>query len=164
MITYDFDNGRIYILIGNGDGTFQTPRTINGAADGIVIGDFNGDGKADFAATFFLGSVVIYLGNGNGTFNAGTPISTGGSGSNAVVAGDFNHDGKLDLAITNQNSSNVSVMLGQGNGAFATAVLYPLDAASAPQALALLRKPPASRWPFCLEAVLGRSQISERLA
>jgi uncharacterized repeat protein (TIGR01451 family) len=138
VITYDFDNNTIYILIGNGDGTFQTPRTIhNSSAEGFAIGDFNGDGKADFAATVFSGSVVIYLGNGDGSFNAGSPISTGGNGSNAVVACDFNHDGKLDLAITNMFSSNVSVMLGNGDGTFAQPVLYPLDAASAPQALAL---------------------------
>jgi len=139
VISYDYASSTgINILIGNGDGTFQTPRTIpNGAAQGIAIGDFNGDGKADFAATSFLGTVTIYLGNGDGTFNAGIPISTGGSGSNEVVAGDFNHDGKLDLAITNQNSNNVSVLFGQGNGTFAPAVFYPLDPASIPQALAL---------------------------
>ena len=137
VITFDYDNDTIYILIGNGDGTFQTPRTIhNSSANGFAIGDFNGDGKADFAATSFSGSVVIYLGNGDGTFSRGAPISAGGNGSNAVIAGDLNRDGKLDLAVANMDSNNVSVMYGNGDGTFSPAALYPLDAGSAPQALA----------------------------
>jgi hypothetical protein len=44
-----------------------------------------------------------------------------------VVSADINHDGKPDLVTTNENSNDVSVLLGQGNGEFASAVNYPAD-------------------------------------
>ena len=38
--------------------------------------------------------------------------------------GDFNGDGKSDLVVANQYSSNVSILLGNGDGTFAAAVNY----------------------------------------
>src|SRR6516162_6879564 len=44
-------------------------------------------------------------------FGAGTtPVS--------VTVGDFNGDGALDLAVANENSNDVSVLLGNGDGSF----------------------------------------------
>ena len=42
----------------------------------------------------------------------------------AVVVGDFNGDGKLDLAVANVGSNNVSILQGNGDGTFQTAVNY----------------------------------------
>jgi len=42
----------------------------------------------------------------------------------AVAMGDFNRDGKLDLALTNPSGDTVSVLLGNGDGTFQTAVTY----------------------------------------
>jgi hypothetical protein len=53
----------------------------------------------------------------------------------AVIVGDFRGDGKLDLAVANQGSNSVSVLLGNGDGTFATAQNYPVG--SQPSALAL---------------------------
>jgi hypothetical protein len=41
-----------------------------------------------------------------------------------VTAGDFNGDGKPDLAVANYGSTNVSVMLGNGDGTFQPALNY----------------------------------------
>jgi hypothetical protein len=41
-----------------------------------------------------------------------------------VTKADFNSDGKLDLAVTNQNSNNVSVLLGDGKGGFGEALNF----------------------------------------
>jgi FG-GAP repeat protein len=41
-----------------------------------------------------------------------------GAGPRSVAMGDFNGDGKLDLAVANQNSNDVSVLLGNGDGTF----------------------------------------------
>jgi hypothetical protein len=50
------------LLLGNGDGTFQTPQSINvGQSDGetgIVVGDFNSDGLLDFV--FQNNGMVVY--------------------------------------------------------------------------------------------------------
>src|SRR3984957_339558 len=60
--------GAVSILLGNGDGTFQTEVTYstntNGASS-VAIGDVNGDGKPDLVVAGGNGSVL--LGNGGGT-------------------------------------------------------------------------------------------------
>src|SRR4029077_4752748 len=64
----------VSILLGNGDGTFQSQTTVPTglAPDAVVTGDFNGDGKPDLAvANFTDGTISILLGNGDGTFTAG---------------------------------------------------------------------------------------------
>ena len=46
------------------------------------------------------------------------------SAPTSVAVGDFNGDGKLDLAVANYGSSNVSILLGNGDGTFKAAVNY----------------------------------------
>src|SRR5690348_9955559 len=62
----------MYILLGNGDGTFRGGATykFNGtdhAPGFLAVGDFNRDGKPDIAITAHVG-IMIFLGNGDGTF------------------------------------------------------------------------------------------------
>ncbi len=78
-----------------------------------VVGDFNGDGKADLV-TLNATQVSVLPGNGDGTFGAAQTI-TAGSGLHSVAAGDCNADGRLDLAITsivwNGTTSTGSVLV-----------------------------------------------------
>ena len=53
-----------------------------------------------------------------------------------MAVGDFNGDGKLDLAVVNYGSSNVSILLGNGDGTFKTAVNYGAGS-SAPYSVAV---------------------------
>jgi len=69
----------------------------------VALGDFNGDGNLDIAATnfdFIEGgdSVSILLGNGDGTFQAQKEYTIGFS-PYEIAVGDFNGDGNLDLAV-----------------------------------------------------------------
>jgi hypothetical protein len=90
------------------------PNSGNGIA--LIEGDFNGDGKADFAVASSAGLSVL-LGNGDGTFQPAinTPVGLTGS-TYSIASGDFNGDGNTDLIVT--GNGTVSVLLGNGDGTF----------------------------------------------
>jgi hypothetical protein len=128
--------GTVSVLLGNGNGTFQThlDSSVGVTSSFMVAGDFNGDGKLDLAAvsgiysssTGWTGAVAILLGNGNGTFQAPSLVTVpNASEFCGLAAGDFNHDGKTDLAVSDC-TSKVYVLLGNGNGTFASPVAYPV--------------------------------------
>ena len=96
---------------------------------GLIAADFNADGKLDLATANIVDNTVsVLLGNGDGTFTAGPTLAVG-SNPFTLTAGDFNNDGKLDLAVANSANggpSIVSILLGNGDGTFRTAVPYAL--------------------------------------
>jgi hypothetical protein len=122
---------------GRGDGTFALKVDYSTGAfpDSVATGDFNADSVLDLAVTNHgSNNVSVLLGNGsgglgNGTFAPKVDYPTGLTPW-LVTAGDFNADSILDLAVANDNSDNVSVLLGngsggRGNGTFAARVDYP---------------------------------------
>jgi hypothetical protein len=95
------------------------------SAEDIVTGDFNGDGKIDLAVTDPIsGTVNVRLGNGDGTFGApivssyGTQQPAGTSATAYLASADFNGDGMPDLAVTDPADHQISILLGNGSGAF----------------------------------------------
>ncbi len=132
-------SSNINILLNNGNGTFQPfIATIVGQNPvNLDKGDFNGDGKLDLAVTFdplpfnMNSTVLVLLGNGNGTFTTGASYQVGLKPYCVIVA-DVNGDSKLDLVTANSaigvGTSNISVLLGNGNGTFQNAVNYPASA------------------------------------
>jgi PKD repeat protein len=100
----------------------------------VAVGDFNSDSQQDLAVVN-QGSdnVTVLLGNGSGGFSpaAGSPIAVGDFPA-SVVVGDFNGDGKQDLAVANQAASNISILLGNGNGGFSPAPGSPVSAGNEP--------------------------------
>jgi hypothetical protein len=119
--------GNVGVLLGNGDGTFQTavPYLSGGfGAASVAVADVDGDGKLDLvvancsatsgSCTGGGGTVGVLLGNGNGTFQ--TPAVTypsGGPTPFGVAVADLNGDGKPDIVAANC----VSNICGGGNGA-----------------------------------------------
>jgi len=63
------------------------------------------------------------------------PVSTGGTGSRCVASGDIDGDGRKDLVVGNASSSNVSVLLGNGQGGMTLAGRSNLSMASASSAV-----------------------------
>jgi hypothetical protein len=112
----DFFN-TVSVLLGNGDGKFQTQQTFDTDPfpRSLKLADANGDGNLDLAVANADGTVGVLLGNGNGAFQAQQTFAAGNS-PRSLTLGDVNGDGKLDLAVA--NNSEVSVLLGNGNGTF----------------------------------------------
>jgi hypothetical protein len=110
------DNPTLYILLGKGDGTFQSPVAYpisiipDTTTSPIISGDFNHDGKLDVIA-----GLTVLLGNGDGTFQQGVTLPS--SIGLLLSAGDFNGDGKLDFAGVD-TTLQLTVMLGNGDGTF----------------------------------------------
>ncbi|MGI4871848.1 MAG: FG-GAP-like repeat-containing protein [Janthinobacterium lividum] len=105
----------------------------------LALADVNNDGKRDIITANNGSSVVgVLLGSGTGTFAAVTTTSAGtNTGPYDIAVADVNADGKLDVLTANYNTSNVSVLLGNGNGGFAAAVTYSTGAGSQPFGLAV---------------------------
>jgi FG-GAP-like repeat/Cep192 domain 4/FG-GAP repeat len=130
------DIGVVGVLLGNGDGTFQTAvgyGTSGYGATSIAVGDVNGDGKLDLVVANYCagagscdhGSLGVLLANFDGTFQAAQLYNSGGPDVSYVTAKDVNSDGKLDLIAANAGSVvGVAVLLGNGDGAFQTARTY----------------------------------------
>lgn len=140
--------GTVAVLLGNGDGTFQSPVTYSTGsfgADSVSVGDVNGDGKPDLAVANlcewdFLqdqcvtaGSVGVLLGNGDGTFQAVVSYASSGVLTESVAVGDLNGDGKPDLVVVSECNNDcqfytgvVAVLLGNGDGTFQKSFAYDL--------------------------------------
>lgn len=125
--------GAVGVLLGNGNGTFQTVASYvvgivgrGTTLTGVAVADVNGDSKPDLLASNSSDSVVgVLLGNGAGSFSYGTPsVFATGLAPAAVAVVDVNGDGKLDAITADNAGSSASVLLGNGNGTFQPAVAY----------------------------------------
>ena len=136
-------NGSVGVLLGNGDGTFQSAVSYGSGGTGassVAVRDVNGDGKLDLLLAnacgnngnygCMIGSVGVLLGNGSGTFKAAAIDASGGYEPYSVAVGDVNRDGNPDLLVANECGNTddcngvVGVLLGNGDGTFQPVVTY----------------------------------------
>lgn len=113
--------GKVSILLGNGDGTFQPQQvvTVSGTPSGIAAIDVNGDGHTDVVNCNRTGNnMSVMINNGAGVFGAASFFESGVAGERGLSAADMNGDGILDLVVGGYNDSKIIVNLGKGDGTF----------------------------------------------
>ena len=109
----------------NGNGTFQTTTYLGAGndANGLTVGDMNGDGSIDIVLSYGIGyssaRVYILFNDGRGNFGTGTTILMS-IRTNGVAVGDVDGDGDLDVAALSSYST-ASISLNNGSGSFGLA-------------------------------------------
>ena len=130
------DPGLISILLGNGLGGFLTPVLRSVVAfnpTAMASADFNNDGRLDLVTANNDNSapITVLLSNSAGEYATVLELQLN-STPTAITTGDVNGDGRLDIITANSSSNNISVLLGNGAGGFATAINYAAAAALNP--------------------------------
>jgi Ca2+-binding RTX toxin-like protein len=93
----------------------------NISSEELIVGDFNGDGFEDLIASF-SSDISLFLGNGTGNLSLSNSFAVPTYPTDLGVA-DLNGDGFDDLVVVSNdylinNTSNVSILLGDGTGSF----------------------------------------------
>src|SRR5208283_1383571 len=150
-------NAEIAVLLGNGDGSFQSPifsgqmQTCEGCVTDLYTpADLNNDSFPDLIVG--PGALIVLLGDGTGHFNVSYNNIVPGMVPNGgeMFAADLNGDGKPDLL----GSAGPEVWLGNGDGTFQDGVtygnyyscnLYDIEADGHPDAICALPFPPVGR-------------------
>jgi hypothetical protein len=122
----------VYVLEGNGEGSFSNPRAIYTTTGShviynIVVGDFDGDGKPDIALTddqvfqgsYFGTALVVLYGNGDFGFDKTTAYTVSNSAQLTIASGDLNGDAKTDLfGLINSSSQQLAVFYASSSRTF----------------------------------------------
>ena len=113
------NQGVVGVFRGNGTGALSVGTEaidVTQGARALTLADLNQDGRPDIAVAG-SGGVSVVLNAGMGSFQPAVTVSVPGE-HRAILARDLNQDGFLDLAVTNDTEGTVSVLLGNGTGAF----------------------------------------------
>jgi hypothetical protein len=127
LVTTNADDGNVSVLLNRGGARFEpAPGSPFPAGrhpyDGIVLADFDRDGKLDIAVPDLRGNqAVVLAGSGDGRFPKIVSQTGVGPRPGFLAAGDFDGDGNPDLVATHDDDALVAVLKGDGKGGFAHA-------------------------------------------
>jgi beta-lactam-binding protein with PASTA domain len=128
-VTDSYDEAMSF-LPGNGSGAFGSPSTFVKGHTSVAVaaGDFNLDGNMDLVTGNLDGTISWVQGNGQGSFVPQSPITVAGSQVQItfVAVGDFNGDGIPDVVAVLNNTNQIAILLGNGNGTFQAPSLVPV--------------------------------------
>jgi FG-GAP-like repeat/Protein of unknown function, DUF417 len=116
------------ISLGNASGGFRSLSSapvLGRTPKAIAAADFNGDGIPDLVVGDDDGSLKLFLGDGTGNFAPAPDVARLDSVVSIAVA-DFNGDGRPDVAVSDWRAGSVSILLGDGKGAFRLGWLFRL--------------------------------------
>ncbi|CAF1150131.1 unnamed protein product [Adineta steineri] len=144
VVVVDSENDRIYIIPGNGDGSFATISTfdlISGSQPSMIaVVDFDHDNQSDIIVVNHGTNNVLLLSEYSSTPSArqNSYLVGHGSLSSTVAVYDFNNDGYLDIAVNNFFNSYILILNGIGNDSFVRGKTYSTGENSVPNALFLV--------------------------
>jgi uncharacterized repeat protein (TIGR03803 family) len=136
IVTMNYLDNSIGLLIEDGTGTYPVRSTIPAGAGPIAVAacDLDGDGRADLAvANRNSHSIDIFRNMGGNSFSLIHTYQTGNL-PRAIVAADLNGDGAPDLAVANKMSNSVTLFFNDGSATFTAGT--PLLASGRPVGLA----------------------------
>jgi len=114
------------VFAGHGDGTFDQghsmPCEVSAPIDGMRLAiDLNGDHVPDLAGdcVVLIDPATVFTGTATAL-----PMPPTGWGLTVLAGGDFNADGRQDIVTANFTDSTISVLLGDGKGAFHQQLRY----------------------------------------
>lgn len=115
---------RLLILIGDGDGTFQTPVLYTFPCNALAarISDIDSDNDLDVVGSCSTGLFGTAFNNGSGVFSSGVSLTTNTSDADHLEIGDLNNDGIIDVVTTGFDET-ISVLIGIAG--FQTTALSP---------------------------------------
>jgi len=137
----------VAVLLGDGRGGLRpaagSPFAAGEAPHLLALGDFDGDGKLDAAASSHdSNAVVVLLGDGTGALRPApgspfTAVTEVHPHNHGLIAADLDGDRALDLATSNQDGHSVAVLRGDGRGGFRPAAGSPFAVGRGPYPLAV---------------------------
>ena len=131
-------DGSVLVYLGNGNGTFQSPKTLSAPAfpQAVAIADVNDDGHPDivvlseFSGQSFESRVWVFLGDGAGNFGTGIETSLD-EYADGLAVGNLNGDSFPDLALASCcGFANTEVWAGTGTGTFSGPTELPVGISS----------------------------------
>lgn len=142
LATVNNTDNDVSVAFGDGRGNFTnapgSPYAVGPSPYPLALGDINNDGRLDIAATTTATgpqraqqlsssfALTLLLNEGRGGFRTAlVPVRTGQPWF--VAIGDVNSDQKPDLVATHHDRSKLTVLLGNGRGAFVETSGSPFD-------------------------------------
>ncbi|KXK38005.1 MAG: hypothetical protein UZ16_OP3001000947 [Candidatus Hinthialibacteria bacterium OLB16] len=138
LVTPNWEDGTVSVLLGNGDGTFTVNQVIKSGVNTrwAAIADFDGQSGNDLLVVNqgapqqfppISGSLIIYFNDGNGGFGSARSL-VGVNGPMAAIPTDFDGDGDMDIALINGGipvpfvnpaiPGNLTIYYNDGTGVF----------------------------------------------
>ena len=132
-------NGKVIILYGYGNGSFQLTRNysigVGSLPSGIATADLDNDTHLEFVVALSgTGDIAILTEYDAAEFVNQSIYSTGlVPQPTSVAIGDFNNDNRSDIVVANSGTDSLGILLALNNGTFGMKTMYSIGTDSHPQ-------------------------------